>query len=788
MKFNRYYKAIIPAAMAFIAAGCADGIDLDGVVGPDETPSEVTLSLAVPDFEVVSVASRADAAPSLSSLTVLCYGSADAATPLSSRRLTSGWSLVNNKIEVTVPIDSRTVTLQLVANAPENLSLSGNLSSVYFTTPEAGILWGKAALKDVLAKPASSNPIALVRANAKVSATSSASNFKVTGIGVYGTAAAGSVAPAGLDAASLTPNVQSGEAFGFSSGIKDGAAEIAIFETPKDNSPNPRARIIVRGTYNGVDGYYPVAFRTRSGSGSSDIPGTYTYTDIDIVRNHHYKVNVTAVRGEGYPTYDQAVKGAPDNRMTVLITDVTEDVNSIVAGRDYELGVSAEVDAPANSTSGNPVALITVVSSRPDIAGESRVVLTDNASWIKTEGLALPAPVQVAMSSSVNSVGYRYQISVPLDANKTADAREGTITVRSGELTRQIAVRQAGTDYIRDAARPVRLTMGSTTIENFFTWVATTLRGAGPEAFYQAGERRDDGLLFPAVPAYPAKYYIKKLAGETAASAKITSGSIFSVTLNGDYFEVTMNAQSPGITRGELTIVNTDGVSIRYPLYRCGYLHQLPASSASYQLEGDVRSGWYYYEVVSCGGYWTTDRNIGADSGLPYITTSAALKKNTGATGAYFKLAEGKVNVASNLVISKLGLDSHWNIPEVTELRNMNISTTDLTPSGAERTFIARMKTDNNSQLSYVYIPHTGYYEATSQKYETHANLWTKTLVSGSQGFSTSSPEYGYWVQYLDVYNTSSGFGNMRIANGSSGQVPTATSAFKYMPIRPVWK
>ena len=48
------------------------------------------------------------------------------------------------------------------------------------------------------------------------------------------------------------------------------------------------------------------AFRTRTGSGNSEDPGEYTYTDIPVLRNHWYKLTVEKVRGEGWKTLEEA--------------------------------------------------------------------------------------------------------------------------------------------------------------------------------------------------------------------------------------------------------------------------------------------------------------------------------------------------------------------------------------------------------------------------------------------------------------------------------------------------
>lgn len=75
-----------------------------------------------------------------------------------------------------------------------------------------------------------------------------------------------------------------------------------------------------------------------------------------------------------------------------------------------------------------------------------------------------------------------------------------------------------------------------------------------------------------------------------------------------------------------------------------------------------------------------------------------------------------------------------------------------------------------------------------SPKYETHANIWTSTLLSGNQGFDPAlSPEFGYWYLYLNVYGRSTNFSQMRFANGSGGMAPTDDSVYKFMPIRLIW-
>ncbi len=88
-------------------------------------------------------------------------------------------------------------------------------------------------------------------------------------------------------------------------------------------------------------------------------------------------------------------------------------------------------------------------------------------------------------------------------------------------------------------------------------------------------------------------------------------------------------------------------------------------------------------------------------------------------------------------------------------------------------------------QPAEVYIPVTGYYEGTSLRNENHANIWTCTRLSGYQGFSTSSPEFGFWFRYLDCHNSIEEITNMRFVNGSAGRYG---SIYNALPVRGIHK
>ena len=101
------------------------------------------------------------------------------------------------------------------------------------------------------------------------------------------------------------------------------------------------------------------------------------------------------------------------------------------------------------------------------------------------------------------------------------------------------------------------------------------------------------------------------------------------------------------------------------------------------------------------------------------------------------------------------------------------------TPSG-ETYSRAEIKTVD-SQLSRIYLPYGGYLENEVLRNPIHVDLWTRTPLSGTQGFATTSPDYGFWYKYFDIYNKSLNFSNVRFVSGSNGK---NTGRYKAMPIR----
>lgn len=256
---------------------------------------------------------------------------------------------------------------------------------------------------------------------------------------------------------------------------------------------------------------------------------------------------------------------------------------------------------------------------------------------------------------------------------------------------------------------------------------------------------------------------------------------------------------------------NTGGESvllfngITYPVYHTGIFHKIDETSKvynDYQLteNGDNEKkvkGWFYYGVVKVEGkkadettttYYMLDRNLGASNNGYYAPDVVALAKNKKAIGGYFCISEKKSTSDATQDLSSTLAPTGYTFPTdavFEELVNAgNLEVVPQSTSLGETYNCVRIKTVD-SELPYIYLPMGGFLEGESHKNPIHVNLWTKTLLSGTQGFGTNSPEYGFWYRYFDVYNKRKGLSNMRFVSGSNGM---NNGRYKAMPIRLVLK
>jgi len=777
--------------LSVVLAACSDIRDIVGG-GTQDLPSDgVVLTLKLPNFTKNTVATRATE-QQINSLCVLCYDAND--NYLGMSNITSSDITPNNDgtYKVKVKVMEGTATLHVVANADINENDAKddkgkiNLYNAVRSTDidlNAPVCWGSVKVDDLLSGSAS---LSLVRQFAKASVTKDASltNFEITGFKLISTASSGTIATKSFDNVALT-SVECSKEIGNHDVSSSG--ELSFYETPAG-----KAYMIIKAKYNnGPETYYKVAFQSKNSDG-------ITFTPMDLLRNHHYQVKVTAVSHEGYSTVDEAEVNQPENTISTEVVDDNPPIVDMIACRDYELGVCGEQVVNGNVLK----ATVTFVTTKPNSGKYNDFsVVSNNKDWI-TPSTKTPTPIDLPTSAGgLSSAGRLYTVELTLTENLNSMAHTGTVTITSGDLSRDVKITQLGYDFRKDKDRKVKIKSldgGIITEVDYFDWMDNkSLKGIKPEQ--NQGMVRNDGLHF-FVGDNKVYYLIPKIEGDKLECndprVKVDPDS------ESGYYKVTLANSSAypdskdndnynmWISRKAFTITNGSKV-VTYPVYHVGLFAQLKDKPASdYQYGNDKASGWYYYEMVDveAGGktYHMLDRNLGATTNAYYNPGATVLSGNKGAIGGYFKIsvaansAEAKSN---NDVVNALKI-GNFNVCDNDCLQNLidnNVLTIEEKKTATGEVYNSLGMKTLNSQIPEIFIPMSGYYEGKIYKDEYHANLWTRTRLSGYQGFSENSPEYGFWYLYLDAFNKTLNMSNYRFVSGSSGN---NTGRYRAMPVR----
>lgn len=767
---------------------CKDTMEAIGL-GGDEIPAEgLVLNLQLTNFTKQQIGTRAGASETFNSLCAVFYGDKDKYLDKTDCSSTlSQQSDGSYKVKITnVPAGTKNV--HLVANASDMMPSEAqdlqSLTAAKKRDPQldAPICWGKISIDKLL----EANPsVTMLRQCAKISLeidNSIQSNFTNAGLYVYNMATKAAIAPANYiepttDDLAESTDLRTDNPLGGGT-----ATTVAVNETSAG-----KAMVIIKANYKDSVGYYKVALY-------KDAKEKIQYA---LLRNHHYTIKVTKVNDYGFSTLEEAMKSLPENRVEVEVRDDNPEITRMIACKDYELGVSDYQEINANTTE----ATVTIVTTLPKATSSDSALYSvkRNNSWITA---CQQETVNDIPETSRSSKGKKYTLKLTLEKNnQSEEPRTGTITVTSGDLSLDITIKQAGFDFRReDPARIVTMQYNNFTVAaNYFKWL-DTVQGITPAEMQ--GAVRNDGLHF-CVGTADITYLIPKLNGDqiTKKDDKIKveedkgkwKVSLANTTVNEDLW------------KSSFTITNQAGIEITYPVYHTGIFHKIDENSKvykDYQLaeNGDNEKkvkGWFYYGVVKVEGkkadettttYYMLDRNLGASNNGYYAPDVVALAKNKKAIGGYFCISEKKSTSDATQDLSSTLAPTGYTIPTdavFEELVNAgNLEVVPQSTSLGETYNCVRIKTVD-SELPYIYLPMGGFLDGESHKNPIHVNLWTKTLLSGTQGFGTNSPEYGFWYRYFDVYNKRKGLSNMRFVSGSNGM---NNGRYKAMPIRLILK
>ena len=756
---------------------CKDAMEAIGL-GGDEIPAEgVTLNIELPNFSEKKIGTRAGTTESINSIKAVFYDKSNNYIDMADA--TYGSPDGEGKYKVTISkIPSGTSTVHLVTNVSdltkaEAEDLQGIASAVSRTIDtNSPVCWGSVSLQTLLDGTAN---VCLLRQYAKVTlkvddAINTVFPEKDAGLIINHAAAKSAIAPADYkeptDALVATTDFSSTEVGGGTS------REVVVTETSAGV-----ANVIIKAKYKNVEGYYKVGLYKDAAK----------KTQYALLRNHNYTITVTKVNDYGFKTKEEAIKAEPENRLVADVVDDNPAIYNMIACKDYELGVCDNLSLGATATEAT-VTLVTTLKSATSADGKLYgVEINSEDSWIKgyTEESETDTPGK-------SSPGKKYVLKFTLDPNIKETPRTGTVTISSGDLKLDVKITQAGYDFMRDDPKRtvIMLINDSEYLKDYFTWLDTDVKGISPE--HMQGVVRNDGLHFT-VGKNAYSYKIPKLTGDNLTD----TDTHFTVSPDGDYWKVTLNdnrVNNYDLWKGTFTITNADDINITYTVYHTGIFHEITDDMANkYELTegGDDKlkvKGMFYYGVVKVKGkdhtYIMLDRNLGATDNSPYTPSANEFKNNKDAIGGYFKVSESKEQGHLSAALSPEGFE----IPDMSVFEDLiagNTLKTEPRSTTLGETYNCTFMETTDSELKTIYLPYGGYLEGFSHKNSVHVILWTKSLLSGTQGFSDKSPEYGYWYNYFDVYNGKQGISNIRFVSGSNGN---NTGRYKAMPLRLISK
>lgn len=778
---------------------CKDAMETIGL-GGDEIPAEgVTLNIELPNFSEKQVGTRAGTTESINSIKAVFYDESNTYKGMADA--TFGSPDGAGKYKVTISkIPSGTTTVHLVTNVSDlSETEAKDLQDITKATSRpidtsSPVCWGSISVKSLLEGNAT---VSLLRQYAKVTLKVAEAVKEVfpeenAGLIINHTAAKSAIAPVGYSDPTTDPTYALTATTEFSrtdvGDVKSRSREVAVTETSAGV-----ANVIIKASYKGKDGFkdgfYKVALYKDENKDS----------EYDLLRNHNYTITVIKVNDYGFSTLDEAINSKPENRLEAEIIDDNPAITKMIACKDYELGVSDDLSVKATAAEATEeitatITLVTTLSSATSADGKLYGVSINPAdSWITFKDKDV-TETTLPESGSKSSSGMKYVLTFKLAPNyKSEDPRTGTVTISSGDLKLDVKITQAGFDFRRDDPKR-RVIMyddsSSPVTENYFTWLDETMQGIKPSQMQ--GIVRNDGLHF-AVGNNTYSYKIPKLEGDT----RTNNDSRFTVSDDGGYWKVTLNNNTNNfdLWKGSFTITNKEDIKITYYVYHTGIFHKITEEMATkYELAegGDENlkvKGWFYYGVVKVQGqkktYIMLDRNLGATDNSRYAPDINELKAHKGAIGGYFKISENKDtsepkkgNLSSTLSPEGFKIPDRFVFEDL--IAQGTLKTEKCHTALGESYYSTYMET-KDSKLKTIYLPYGGYLEGLSHKNPNHVILWTKSLLSGTQGFSEDSDEFGYWYNYFDVYNDKKGISNVRFVSGSNGN---NTGRYKAMPLR----
>lgn len=733
---SKYTKILLALTICLLMSACSDDI----FSGTDYFDNgKVTLRLVVPATTVVNTRANTDETISGNDLYVIEYddkGSFVAMRKVESSNFSDNTLTINN-------VNATTTDIHIVANgnailASKNKDNMAKLDAVYCDEiPSPPVLWGHINMSEL--KSGTSNTVSLCRNVAMATlnkAESIKDKFEITGWEITQTANQGSIAPKNYTDGNT--NEPAGDELNKTIGDcdKSNPAELYLFETPATVD----SRIVIKA--NGK--YYTANFLDGTDGTGSKLP---------LLRNHHYKMTVTAT-GEGYGSKEEALN-APAGNIKVEIKDYNFKVTNLISNGAYELGTcdTVWVEADAKTYSGGEAYFVTMWGAGVNAEKITPKLSTPTDSWLTDvstdKGTAISSP-------SYSSAGKGYKLTFTCDKNPSEEIRQTTLTVTFGVLKRDIVIVQKGSNLKKDRATMIYGLQGDgTTGRDYIKFISKEVKGTSRTAMGGTSER-DNGLQLGIGGEYNYSYTIAKNDGDDYK----TDETVVKVTDNRTFYTIeAKNPKDESVWTSRFTITTKDEHKIIYDIYHTGIFWK---EKADYQPASN-HTGWYYYELIkSEKGVWMLDRNLGAAS--------------VNDPGGYYRIKEGDKTSAMAGICPP-----GFSIPTASLWKQLTPEMKLVTRTTGNGTTYQSIELPAATSTQSIRFPYGGMHNGYEVTNPSIGYYWSATIVSGNQGFGFNSPEYGYWYNVARLSSGSRSMQNVRYVGGSNG---TSNGVYKYLNTR----
>ena len=393
----------------------------------------IRFNAQVPDMASVQTKAVDPDGGGVQQISVFCFDQNDLFITVTTAKVVgdSGSMPLTGTFETSVP--DHAVTLQLVGNQnltyfkEENYRGMSEVDVMAALEASAGrmIYWARKTVEELPSYDSASNPVKLLRNQAKItlSVDASKTDFVQNGWVVVNSNAFGTVAPYSPDHGGfVAPTV----ADPFVT-LPDNRAKLGdyldvltndveyIFET--ENTASDPVDFIVKGSQDGgPDLYYRISLIDENGD------------HVLIMRNHHYTVNIVGDLYYGQPTFQEALEAPATNNVWVSISDniaqVQDSRNSLEVEKTFVVIGEDEFKDP------NTYYLHYTVDNLDGTTPSQAHV-----SWMEENNVALSNFSHTFDSSTGNGT-----ILITLNQMGELQKREGTLFVKYGRLSRKIKI------------------------------------------------------------------------------------------------------------------------------------------------------------------------------------------------------------------------------------------------------------------------------------------------------------------------------------------------------------